>query len=254
MTHTPRFEPVTTVRAYERVVEQVEQAILSGSLKAGDRLPSERELIAQFGVSRSTVREALRVLESSGLVRSRPGDPQGPEVLPLSGAALEKSMLRLLRFEEVSLLELLEFRFLVDGFASFLAASRHDDSALEAIEATIDAMMAATSSSYTEFSAADVAFHDAVAVASGNALIQVCCAAVRGVVVQLIATRIADADDQRALMETSLEHHREVLAALRSHDGSRAAQLARAHLFEYYAAYVDDAEREMLRQLVAGSD
>ena len=90
MSEGPRFQPVQPVRAYQRIVEQVEEALARGDLRPGQRLPSERELVAQFEVSRSTVREALRVLESNGVVRSRPGDPNGPEVLPFSPAALRK--------------------------------------------------------------------------------------------------------------------------------------------------------------------
>ena len=66
------------MRLYQRIVEQIEDAIARGELKPGQRLPSERELVVQFGASRSTVREALRVLESNGVVRSRPGDPTAP--------------------------------------------------------------------------------------------------------------------------------------------------------------------------------
>ena len=103
MSESTRFRPVQPVRAYERIVEQVEDALASGELRPGQRLPSERELVGQFEVSRSTVREALRVLESNGVVRSRPGDPNGPEVLPFSSGALRKQMVRLARVEEVGL-------------------------------------------------------------------------------------------------------------------------------------------------------
>lgn len=81
-----QFQPVQPVRAYQRIVEQIEEALSRGDLVPGQRLPSERELVTQFAVSRSTVREALRVLESNGMVRSRPGDPNGPEILPFSPA------------------------------------------------------------------------------------------------------------------------------------------------------------------------
>ena len=91
MANGPQFQPVQTVRAYQRIVEQVEEALARGDLAPGQRLPSERELVAQFAVSRSTVREALRVLESNGVVRSRPGDPNGPEILPFSHSALRVS-------------------------------------------------------------------------------------------------------------------------------------------------------------------
>ena len=89
MADGPRFQPVQPVRAYQRIVEQVEDALVRGELAPGQRLPSERELVTQFAVSRSTVREALRVLESNGVVRSRPGDPNGPEILPFSSTAAQ---------------------------------------------------------------------------------------------------------------------------------------------------------------------
>src|SRR4051812_44930054 len=112
-----RFEPVAPVRAYERVVEQIEQAVVSGALKPGERLPSERELMTQFGVGRSTVREALRVLQAAEMIRSRPGDPRGPEVLAASPVALHRSMHRLARADHVGLAGLLPFPVIPDGSA-----------------------------------------------------------------------------------------------------------------------------------------
>ncbi len=97
------FETVRPVRLYERIVEQVEEAIASGELRPGQRLPSERELVVQFGTSRATVREALRVLESNGVVRSRPGDPNGPEILPFTTGGLTKQMRRLARADGLTL-------------------------------------------------------------------------------------------------------------------------------------------------------
>src|SRR3954465_3767531 len=118
MSESTRFRPVQPVRAYERIVEQVEDALASGELRPGQRLPSAREAVGQFEGGRSPVREALRVLESNGVVRSRPGDPNGPEVLPFSSGALRKQMVRLARVDEVGLAELLSFRMILDGSAT----------------------------------------------------------------------------------------------------------------------------------------
>src|SRR6185437_9670559 len=168
------FRPVQPVRAYQRIVEQVEDALARGDLRPGQRLPSERELVSQFQVSRSTVREALRVLESNGIVRSRPGDPNGPEILPFSSGALRKQMVRLARVDEVGLAELVSFRMILDGSANMLAARLHTPDQLAEMEATIDAMEAAVDAGYEEFSKADLAFHEAVGRASRNTLIQLC--------------------------------------------------------------------------------
>ncbi len=222
------FERVRPVRAYESIVEQVEDRVFRGLLRPGERLPSERDLMGQFSVSRSTVREALRVLESDGLVRSRPGDPNGPEVLPFSPITLRKSVTRLVRVDEVGLAELVQFRMLLEGSANLLAARLASDEQLAAMDAALAEMEAALDRGYAEFSRADVAFHDIVARASRSILIQVCSDVVRGVVLGLISQKIADAPDKRELMATSLRHHADVLDAVRRRDGPRAARLARA--------------------------
>jgi GntR family transcriptional repressor for pyruvate dehydrogenase complex len=250
MSEGTRFQPVQPVRAYQRIVEQVEDALARGDLKPGQRLPSERELVGQFEVSRSTVREALRVLESNGVVRSRPGDPNGPEVLPFSSGALSKQMVRLARVEEVSLAELLSFRMILDGSATMLAAQLRTPAQLMEMEQAIAVMRATIDVGYEQFSEADVEFHEAVARASRNSLIQVCNDVVRGVVLTLISDKISRARNRRALMTESLNHHAEVLAAIQAGDGRAAARVARQKLYDYYAGYVPRGERQSLQALL----
>ncbi|MEU8394950.1 FadR/GntR family transcriptional regulator [Nonomuraea sp. NPDC048892] len=254
----PRFEPVRAVRAYERVVEQVEEAIESGALTPGGRLPSERELMVQFSVSRSTVREALRVLQARGLVRSRPGDPNGAEVLPFTPAALHKSMTTLARVEELSLAELVQFRMVLDSAAILLAARLRTEEQLAEMDAAVAAMREALEAGETgagegdadAFGTADLAFHDAVVRASGNKLIEICTDVVRSIVLKLIAGRIADEPDREALMRRSIGNHEEVMAAMRAGDGPLAARLSRKAMYDYYAGYVPERERGALRALL----
>ncbi|UBU17530.1 FadR/GntR family transcriptional regulator [Nonomuraea gerenzanensis] len=246
----PRFEPVRTVRAYERIVEQIEEAVESGALAPGGRLPSERELMVQFSVSRSTVREALRVLQARGLVRSRPGDPNGAEVLPFSPAALHKSMTTLARVAELSLGELVQFRMVLDGSAVLLAARLRTEEQLAEMGEAVAAMRVAAGGDENAFGAADVAFHDAVARAGGNKLIQICTEVVRSIVLKLISERIAAAPDRAQLMRRSIRHHEEVIAAIRAGDGPLAARLSRKAMYDYYAGYVDEGERSALRALL----
>jgi GntR family transcriptional repressor for pyruvate dehydrogenase complex len=250
MAKGPRFQPVQPVRAYQRIVEQIEEALARGDLSPGQRLPSERELVVQFAVSRSTVREALRVLESNGVIRSRPGDPHGPEILPYSHAALRKQMVRLARVDELSLSELVGFRMIMDGAAIQLAARLRTSEQLTEMEDTLVAMRAAIEVDSEDFSEAEVAFHDAVARASRNSLIQVCNEVVRGVVLSLISAKISQASNSRALMLKSLRHHTEVVEAIRAGDGHAATRLARQNLYDYYAGYVPEPDRAPLRALI----
>jgi GntR family transcriptional regulator, transcriptional repressor for pyruvate dehydrogenase complex len=245
-----RFQPVQPVRAYERIVQQIEDAILRGQLRPGERLPSERDLVQQFSVSRSSVREALRVLQSNGMVRSRAGDPAGAEILPFSPATLQKSMTTLARVSELSLAELVQFRMLLDGSANMLAARLRTEEQLADMDAAMDVMRTAVALDYEEFSRADVAFHDAVARASGNRLVQICNQVVRSVVLTLIAEKLAHAPDRTALMEESISHHAEVLDAVRAGDGAAAARIARQNLYDYYSGYVPADERVFLRALL----
>ncbi|MFE3448885.1 FadR/GntR family transcriptional regulator [Nonomuraea sp. NPDC059194] len=236
----PRFQPVRTVRAYERIVEQVEQAVESGELRPGERLPSERDLMVQFSVSRSTVREALRVLQARGLVSSRPGDPNGAQVLPFSPAALHKSMTTLARVEELSLAELVQFRMVLEGAAYLLAARLHTPEQLAEMDDAIARMRAADG--YESFGAADVDFHDAVARASGNKLIQICSDVVRSIVLNLIADKIRAPEQRRR----SIAHHEEALSAVRAGDGPLAARLARQALSDFYSPYLPEGALDEL--------
>lgn len=245
-----RFSPVQPVRAYQRVVEQIEQAVTRGDLRPGHRLPSERELVDQFSVSRPTVREALRVLESDGLVRSRPGDPRGPEVLGFTAGGLHKQFARLASVDGMGLCELIGFRMILEGSANQLAARLATASEIAEMEAAHQRMGRAIEEGQDRFSEADMAFHDTVARASKNVLIKVCSEVVRGVVLSLIADKIERAPDQQGLMAESLRHHGEVLAQVRSGDGAAAARTARRNLYDYYAGYVPEPERAPLRALL----
>jgi DNA-binding FadR family transcriptional regulator len=244
------FERVRPVRLYERIVDQIEGALARGELKPGQRLPSERELVAAFGTSRSTVREALRVLESNGVVRSRPGDPNGPEVLPYSMGGLEKQMRRLARADQLTLSQLLVSRMMLDSTANRLAATLRTPQQLHLMDEAIEAMRAAIDVGYQAFSEADFAFHEAVAVASGNVLIQVGNSVVRDTVLSLISDKIAHARNAKALMRTSLRHHEHVLAAIRAGDASAAAAASLRSLYDYYASHVPRAERKALEALL----
>ncbi|WP_237565367.1 FadR/GntR family transcriptional regulator [Ornithinimicrobium cavernae] len=244
------FHKVQPVRLYQTIVDQIEQALASGELRPGQRLPSERELVSQFGASRGTVREALRVLESNGVVRSRPGDPRGPEILPFSSQGIAKQLTRLTQVDGIGLAELVSFRMILDSSANLLAAQLRTAEELAAIEATVAAMRDAIRDGYQAFSEADVAFHDAIAMASRNSLIQVCNHVVREVVLSLISDKIVQSPNSQALMERSLRHHEDVLAQIRAGDGITAARISRRNLYDYYADYIPEEERRALIALL----
>lgn len=237
-------------RAFQRVVDYVQNAIATGELTAGDRLPSERELVDKFGIGRASVREALRVLENMELVRSQPRDPRGPLVLPMSVGPVRRSISMLTSAGGFDLAELVQFRMIVDASANLLAAARRTDAQLLALERNMARMRESMSYGYETFSKADLEFHEIIAEAAGNKLVQMYGDVTREAVLTLIERTILDAHDRTALMLQSIRHHRAVFTAIADSDGLRASRLARETLYSYYAAHVAPADREIMADLV----
>src|SRR5919202_2607288 len=127
------FVPVAVTRASSAIVEQMRTAILSGRLKQGERLPPERELASQFGVSRVTVRDALRALEATGLVEIRVGARGGAFVRAPSGSIVGQAMADMMVMAAVSADDVVEARLLVELGTVTLACARATDEDLEAL-------------------------------------------------------------------------------------------------------------------------
>jgi GntR family transcriptional repressor for pyruvate dehydrogenase complex len=246
----PLFQPVKRLRAYEAIVQQVEMAIRNGDLMPGDRLPSERELMSQFALSRSTIREALRVLESNGLVRSRPSDQRGAEVLAFSTHALSQSIHSLVQLERLTLPDLIFFRMLVEGTLAGMAAGFRTDADLEKLKASIETMRSAASSNAEVYSQSDVAFHEAISEIAGNQLLIVCNGVVRASVHNLIAEKIASGARRQEQMLEAVQRHEALYEAIRAGDPPGATRVSRTNLFEYYAVHVTAADSERLKLLL----
>src|SRR5687768_15622072 len=118
--------PVAPRRAFEEILEQLERAIGTGSLGAGDRLPPERELAAAFGVSRTSVRDALRVLEALGIVATRRGADHGTVLLREPGNGFATILRLLVVLGHVALPELVEFRVMLETAGARALAARHE--------------------------------------------------------------------------------------------------------------------------------
>lgn len=117
-----RFKPIKQPRISEEVFYQIKEAILSNDFKAGDRLPSERELAEQFQVSRVAIREAIRALENSGFVLTRQGAAGGTYVTDLTFDQLASACLDLFLANKISIHELHQVRLLIEPEVARLAA------------------------------------------------------------------------------------------------------------------------------------
>ena len=136
MTHL--FRAARQNRIFQDVVEQIQEAIIDGQLKVGDRLPAERDLKEMLQTTRSTLREALRVLEQKGLIEIKLGMGGGAVVKKVTSDLVAESLDLLIRSNQVSLQHIAEFRERVEGDVVRLATSRLKTSDIDALEKLLD--------------------------------------------------------------------------------------------------------------------
>ena len=222
-------KPIVRVRkAYEQIADQLRELILSGDLTPGQRLPNEAGLATQFGVSRPTVREALRVLAAEGLVITAKGASGGTYIAKPSVAQitdyLASSMTVLSRAAEITLDEFLEARLLIEAPASRLATERHDEEAIKQMELAIpDDPIALGVDEQFVF---NKDFHLALVAASGNSLLTICSAPV----FRVLQADLKRADLNREYHERVNRDHRAILDRIREGDADAAEAEVRAHL------------------------
>ena len=154
--HTARGMKVERIRkAYEQVADQLLSMINSGELKPGDRLPSEAELAADFGVSRTTVREALRILATRNLIQTRKGMAGGHFIVEPTVGSISEFLVAnyglLTAANTVTLEHLLQAREMIEGPAAAIAARNRDDDDLERIRTTFSDDIEAVSPTRTRW-------------------------------------------------------------------------------------------------------
>lgn len=223
------IEKVRPTAAYELVADQVRRAIHIGRFLPGDKLPPERELANQLGVSRTTVREAIRVLEGEGLVESRRGATGGLRVI--SRAVSEEILRETMRARLEQIENVFDFRIANEVTAAGLAAERRSAADLAAMEAALDVMRMHGPDAdgdpvhhVAAFRAADSDFHLAVASASRNPLL------VRAVEDARAAMFVPIGAIFSRLEDTANEFHQEIHAGIEARDRVRAQESMRAHI------------------------
>jgi DNA-binding FadR family transcriptional regulator len=215
-------------KAYEQVADQLRELIVSGQLERGERLPNETVLAREFGVSRATVREALRLLTAQSMIRTAKGAGGGTYVtLPTVDHVSEflNSALELLAAaEHVTLDELLEAREALEVPAARMAAQRRTDEAVERLESTIPPDPPELSA--TEEFVYNADFHTSVIAASGNAFLMMAAQPL----FSILQTNLARSSLGARFYRDIHQHHRAIVGAIDAGDGHRAEVEMRSHL------------------------
>ena len=228
------------VKQYELVAERLRQRVVHGELQPGERLPNEAVLAADFGVSRATVREALRVLATQSLIRTSKGAGGGsyvtlPSVIGVS-EYVQSSISLLADADDVTLEELLEARELLEVPAARLAAERRGEEELERLRNAIpdEPLRLGTQRQFVY----NQDFHLAVIDGCRNALLAIAAQPVFAVLQRNLARSRLGARFHRAINE----HHRAIAAAIEAGDADAAGGEMYDHL-EYLRPYYERAWR-----------
>ncbi|MGC0418561.1 FadR/GntR family transcriptional regulator [Embleya sp. AB8] len=232
MTDGPDWRPVRRVRAFEEVVAQIEEQIASGRLRAGDKLPGERALAGALGVSRPSVREAMRVLEAMGVLVANPGSgPEAGAILAGSAGPALTGVLGLhLGLANFAVDDVVETRLLIESWAVRSAAHHAGEADLARLR-TIVAAMDEPDVSQARFNEQDTEFHTAIAELSGNALVATFMHALRDTVRRHQRRAVAELGPDTAALRAD---HRAILAAIEAHDPDAAADAVATHLRRAY--------------------
>ena len=240
----PTYGQIVTTSAASQIADQLQQAIVDGRLKVDERLPTEEELAAQFGVSRPTVREALKRLAARHLIRSRRGPTGGTFVTGPSpedlAASLGTSVTLMVASGGITLEEMATARLEMEAVCCRLAAQNRTDAHLAALEAEI-ALQKTAAVSDQDFCASDVRFHRAVVDAAGNALLRFLMNAVVEALMPVSNMIIFRVRDRKEIVG----HHERMLAALKERDGEAAVEAlgGLVHYIRAQYAKADEARK-----------
>lgn len=210
-------------RTYEEITTRLQTMVQNNDLKPGDRLPPERQLAIMFGVSRNSVREAIKSLEQHGILVSKPG--AGTYIAENSTANLAKAMGDAFARERHRLDDIFELRILLEPQIAHLAAQRITERELEELQDLITAYAKNMRDGLPVYFH-DQAFHDAIAAATGNQSITLLMEKMH----ELLRESRDEALQSTVRSAKSLEDHQKILAALSVHDPERTRKAMTEHL------------------------
>jgi GntR family transcriptional regulator, transcriptional repressor for pyruvate dehydrogenase complex len=199
-----------------QMVESFRVMIASGQISRGERLPSERDLAVHLGTSRSSLRHALKVLESVGVISQKVGD--GTYLSPDASKILDVPLTFMLALDNISILELFDVRLMIEPELAAKAAERAPGKDLDAIRETLSSML-------TDTAEADAAFHEAVCRATGNRICQRMFSAIQNAfqTAMHVTTRLAPP-------ERALQFHTEIYSAIHLRKPAEARAKMAEHL------------------------
>jgi DNA-binding FadR family transcriptional regulator len=223
-----RFRPIHTRRAFEEICERIREQLALGVLKPGDKLPPERDLAQQLGVSRNVLREALRSLEMAGVLRLQKGVKGGAFIQEGDTSRMNDVMRDMLSLGTISVRELSEARIHVLDLVVRLACTNARQSDFDAIEANIERTDLATREGrLLDRVECSREFYKLLAAATGNKVIAMIMDSVTEIHMRFVYAKVSSSG---AATPRLADKRRQFLSALRARSASDATRLMRTHL------------------------
>jgi GntR family transcriptional regulator, transcriptional repressor for pyruvate dehydrogenase complex len=212
------------LRIPETIARQIEDRIFLGELKPDETLPSENQLMKEFGVGRYTVREALRMLEASGLVKVKQGSRGGAVITRLTNEFVSDFLIKAIRFGEVTTEALSQFRLALEPAVAEILATKEDlkPEYLSRMEANIAEVKALLESKATT-AYGNMDFHVILALATENPMFIILLKTLRAGFNLIIPPR-------NEIQIDTIRHHERILQAIKDRDPIRARESMRNHL------------------------
>jgi DNA-binding FadR family transcriptional regulator len=234
---SPTFlRPVQKVRAWQQIALQIENDILEGRLRAGDRLPGERQMSEMLGVGRGSVREALRLLEAFELVTIRAGNsPQSGAVIVREPGDAISTLLRLhVALRHFTMADVVQTRQVIEVWAAQQAAERRDETSLASLREILE-RMSDPSLDADAFLGLDTEFHVSVADASGNALVSYLMQGLRDAIKRNMTLAFREHADEPMLFEQLRREHLELYDAIAAGQSDVAGKIVAEHIHSFYS-------------------
>jgi GntR family transcriptional repressor for pyruvate dehydrogenase complex len=236
-----RLSPMEVPKAPDVLANELRERILAGEYVEGTPLPPERELVVQTRMSRTTVREALRILEVQGLIRIKAGRAGGAFVTKPGGESVASSLDLLIRGRQLRLASVHETREAVEPSCARLAALHRTTGDLGRLEQANEAIAASTD--LDGFLSANVDWHVAVATASHNEILTGIMLALSRAIYTATNNEGFVNDEVRSI---AVRAHRSVTRAIRERDAAAAVRRMERHVHSYAAAALAVDERTVV--------
>jgi DNA-binding FadR family transcriptional regulator len=220
------FTPIRTANAFEQTVDRIGRAIKMGLLRPGQRLPAERDLALQLALSRSTVREALRVLAEAGYLEARRGRGGGTFVVDALPKLEARDPHDVVRELGPGVADVLRFRRVVEVGAAEFAAECATPGDVELLAALMDEAATYDATDYPAYRAVDARLHIAIAALSGSVRLVAAVTEVHGVISEIM-NGMPRSDET---LTNSTEQHHRLIAAISRHDRDAARVVMREHV------------------------